>query len=73
MKESGSAEPTRVDAPVEVFSYLVGDVVHCKVNNEGHGAVHGISEKALLDFLDQGERKGASQMALTLQFSLLCW
>jgi hypothetical protein len=44
-------EPTRVDGAVEVFSYLDGDVVHCKVNNEGHGAVHGIPEQALLDFL----------------------
>ncbi len=26
-------EPTRVDGAVEVFSYLDGDVVHCKVNN----------------------------------------
>ena len=44
-------EPTRVNGPIEVFSYLDGDVVHCKVNNEGHGAVHGIPEEMLLDFL----------------------
>ena len=53
-------KPTRVDGAVEVFSYLDGDVVHCKVNNEGHGAVHGISEKLLQEFLDQGKRNDAS-------------
>lgn len=46
------AEPTRVDGPVEVFSYLNGNVVHCKVNNEGHGATHGIPEELLLGFLN---------------------
>jgi len=51
-------EPTRVEGSAEVFSYLDGDIVHCKVNNEGHGAVHGVSEKLLLDFLNRDERDG---------------
>ena len=46
------AEPSRVSDELEVFSYLGGDVVHYKVKNEGHGAVHGIPELALLDFLN---------------------
>ncbi|TWT84666.1 hypothetical protein CA13_61460 [Planctomycetes bacterium CA13] len=49
-------KPTKINGAVEVFSYLNGDVVHCKVNNEGHGAVHGIPEQTLLDFL-KGSRQ----------------
>jgi polyhydroxybutyrate depolymerase len=45
-------EPSRISGDLEVFSYLDGDVVHYKVKNEGHGAVHGIPEQALLDFLE---------------------
>lgn len=45
------SEPSRISGDLEVFSYLYGDVVHYKVKNEGHGAVHGIPEQALLDFL----------------------
>jgi polyhydroxybutyrate depolymerase len=45
------AEPSRISGDLEVFNYLDGDVVHYKVKNEGHGAVHGIPEQALLDFL----------------------
>lgn len=52
--------PTRTIQNAEVFRYLDGDVVHYKVMGEGHGATHGISEKLLLDFLDQGERNDAS-------------
>jgi poly(3-hydroxybutyrate) depolymerase len=55
-------KPTRVDGPVEVFSYLDGDVIHCKVNNEGHGAVHGISERLLLDFLDISQTAGDANL-----------
>lgn len=44
--------PTTTKGNVEVFSYLGGDVIHCKVNHEGHGATHGISEDVLLRFLD---------------------
>ncbi|MGB1925860.1 MAG: hypothetical protein ACPHL6_04980, partial [Rubripirellula sp.] len=43
---------TRKVENVEIFSYLNGDVVHYKVLNEGHGATHGISERLILDFLD---------------------
>lgn len=46
------AEPSRITADLEVFSYLDGDVVHYKLKNEGHGAVHGIPERVLLDFLE---------------------
>lgn len=48
------AGPSRISGDLEVFSYLDGDVIHYKVNNEGHGAVHGIPEQALLDFLEGG-------------------
>ncbi|MEO1618647.1 MAG: hypothetical protein AAFV88_22550 [Planctomycetota bacterium] len=54
------SRPTRTIENAEVFRYLDGDVVHYKAINEGHGATHGISEKLLLDFLDQGKRNGAS-------------
>ncbi|MDG2383528.1 MAG: hypothetical protein P8N76_17785 [Pirellulaceae bacterium] len=59
-KEMGHAgnqlsQPSKIIENVEIFSYLDGDVVHCKVNNEGHGATHGISEQLLLDFLDAKE------------------
>jgi poly(3-hydroxybutyrate) depolymerase len=50
--------PTRTSGDVQIFSYLNGDVVHYKVNNEGHGAMHGISEVMLLDFLQGGENSG---------------
>ncbi len=50
-EEKRLVKPTKVDGLVEVFSYLGGDVVHCKVNHEGHGALQSISEKLLLDFL----------------------
>ena len=43
--------PTRTGDDLDVFSYLNGDVIHCKVKNEGHGAIHGISEEVLLGFL----------------------
>ena len=52
--------PSRTIENAEVFSYLDGNVVHYKVTNEGHGATHGISEKLLLDFLEQGRPNGAS-------------
>lgn len=48
------AGPSRISGELEVFSYLDGDVVHYKVVNEGHGAVQGISEQVLLDFIDGG-------------------
>ena len=49
---------TRASGNLEIFSYLNGDVVHCKVNNEGHGATHRISEEMLLGFLQGGENAG---------------
>ncbi|OUT62403.1 MAG: hypothetical protein CBB71_02335 [Rhodopirellula sp. TMED11] len=42
---------TSQDASVEVFSYLNGDVVHFKVNGEGHGAFRAIDQEKLLQFL----------------------
>jgi polyhydroxybutyrate depolymerase len=45
--------PTTIDGKLEIFSYLDGDVVHYKVNDEGHGATGQISESILLDFLEQ--------------------
>ena len=58
------SRPTKTIENAEVFRYLDGDVVHYKVINEGHGATHGISEKLLLDFLDHGERNGASHRSM---------
>lgn len=46
--------PTKVDGRIEFFSYLDGDVTHCKVNDVGHGATHEISEEILLEFLQGG-------------------
>ena len=54
------SRPTSTIENREVFGYLDGDVVHYKMTSEGHGARHGISEKLLLAFFDQGERNGAS-------------
>jgi len=48
------SQPDRTAGNVDVFSYLNGDVVHCKVRNEGHGATHAISEDLLLQFLTSG-------------------
>jgi hypothetical protein len=45
-------EPSRISGNLEVFSYLDGDVIHYKVQHEGHGAERGIPEQALLDFLE---------------------
>ena len=48
--------PSRTRGNLEIFSYLNGDVVHCKLNKEGHGATHGISEEMLLGFLQGSEQ-----------------
>lgn len=48
-------KPSDIFENVEVFRYLDGDVIHCKVTNEGHGATHGISEELLLNFLVGGK------------------
>lgn len=44
-------EPTSTRGNVDFFRYLDGNVVHCRVNNAGHGATHEISEETLLTFL----------------------
>jgi len=36
---------------LEIFSYLNGDVVHYKVNQEGHGATRKVTEDQLMKFL----------------------
>ncbi|HAQ97976.1 MAG TPA: hypothetical protein DCR61_01365, partial [Verrucomicrobiales bacterium] len=36
---------------LEIFSYLNGDVVHYKVNQEGHGATRRVTEDQLMKFL----------------------
>lgn len=48
-------KPSDIFENVEVFRYLDGDVIHCKVTNEGHGATHGIGEELLLNFLVGGK------------------
>ena len=45
--------PTSRVGNVEIFEYLNGDVIHCKVVNAGHGATHEIREEILLDFLNK--------------------
>lgn len=49
------AEPAKTDGNLEIFSYLDGDVIHCKVIDAGHGATHEISEEMLMDFMQSGE------------------
>ena len=57
-------KPTRTEGRLEVFSYSGGDVVHYKVNDEGHGATGAVSERMLLAFLDgASEPKGVSPRA----------
>ena len=45
--------PTSRVRNVEIFDYLNGDVIHCKVVNAGHGATHEIGEEILLNFLNK--------------------
>ena len=44
-------EPTSTRGNIDFFRYLDGNVIHCRVNNVGHGATHEISEETLLNFL----------------------
>ena len=57
MGETGKkrASPSWKEGQIEVFSYLEGDVLHYKVVGVGHGATHEISEKSLLNFLEDRE------------------
>ena len=48
-------QPSDVFGNVEVFRYLDGNVIHCNVTNEGHGATFGIGEELLLAFLLDGK------------------
>ena len=48
-------KPTSTSGDIEFFEYLDGDVIHCKVNNAGHGAIREISEEILLDFLQHNK------------------
>ncbi len=45
--------PTKTDGRLETFSYLNGDVIHIKVNNEGHDATRALSEETILKFLEE--------------------
>lgn len=49
-------QPSSTDGNLEIFSYLNGDVIHYKVNREGHGASRSINEERLLNFLEGGNR-----------------
>lgn len=44
--------PSRTMANLAIYSYLAGDVVHYKVNGEGHGAGRALDEATLLRFLE---------------------
>ena len=43
--------PSSKTGRLEIFSYLNGDVVHYKVNQEGHGATRKVTEDQLMRFL----------------------
>jgi len=43
--------PTSSDGPLQYFRYLNGQVVHVKVNGEGHGATRVVDDRMLLQFL----------------------
>lgn len=45
--------PTSSDGPLEYFRYLNGQVVHVKVNGEGHGATRVVDDRMLLQFLSR--------------------
>ena len=45
-------KPTRTQGKLGFYEYLDGDVVHIKVNDEGHGAGGAVSEKILLEFMN---------------------
>ena len=45
-------QPTRSDGKLEFFEYLGGQIIHIRVNGEGHGAAGALSEKVLLDFIN---------------------
>ncbi|MEE2936920.1 MAG: hypothetical protein VYA84_13115 [Planctomycetota bacterium] len=49
-------KPNRTIKNIDIFDYLDGDVIHCKVNREGHNATHEVSEDLLLEFL-RGRKK----------------
>ena len=49
------SKPSRIDGNLEIFNYLNGDVIHYKVVDEGHGASRAISEKILLQFLENND------------------
>ena len=51
-------EPSKVLGNLEVFRYLNGDVVHYKVNQEGHGATRAINEDVLLEFIIESKGEG---------------
>lgn len=43
--------PSFTEGPLQFYSYLDGDVVHIKVNEEGHGATRVVDDRLLLRFL----------------------
>ncbi|MCH1509300.1 MAG: hypothetical protein L7T84_08870 [Akkermansiaceae bacterium] len=45
------SEPSKVNGKIDIFSYLDGDVVHFKVNEQGHNATQALSQELLLEFL----------------------
>jgi poly(3-hydroxybutyrate) depolymerase/DNA-binding FrmR family transcriptional regulator len=49
-------KPNRTVKNIDIFDYLDGDVIHCKVNGEGHNATHEVSEDMLLEFLLGGKK-----------------
>lgn len=45
--------PSQADGPLQYFRYLNGQVVHLKVNGEGHGATRIVDDRILLKFLNR--------------------
>ncbi len=50
-------QPTGTEGRLDIFSYSGGNVIHYKVNDEGHGATNAVSEPMLLAFLEGGNSK----------------
>lgn len=48
------SKPTSSEGPLDFFSYLNGDVVHVKVNGQGHDAGSRVGEDIILRFIEGG-------------------
>lgn len=51
-------QPSSAEGSLEFFNYLGGDVIHCRLNGEGHGAARAVGENVLLRFLNREQNTG---------------